>query len=143
MSADERTFTVPGEPVGKARPRVTRRGITYTPSKTRDYERLVELCYRSKVHRALPLKGPVALSVEAVFAVPRSLSKAERARRESGEEAPQKKPDADNILKACSDALNGIAYEDDKQICRAVVTKRYCRSGEEPHVTITLGKLQN
>lgn len=138
MNNKVRSFTVPGEPVGKARPRVTKRGITYTPRKTAEYERLVRLCYVSKAHCALPLKGPIAMSVEAVFGIPHSATKAERARRESGMEAPQKKPDADNILKACADALNGLAYEDDKQICKALVTKRYCRTGEEPHVTITL-----
>lgn len=138
MSGKARSFTVPGEPVGKARPRVTKRGITYTPRKTAEYERLVRLCYVSKGHCALPMKGPIAMSVEAVFSVPRSLTKAERARRENGDALPQKKPDADNILKACADALNGLAYEDDKQICKAVVTKRYCNAGEEPHVRITL-----
>lgn len=142
MDTKARSFTVPGEPVGKARPRVTKRGVAYTPRKTKDYERLVRLCYVSKVHRALPLKGPVSLSVEAVFGVPRSISKAEQKLRHNGEIAPEKKPDADNILKACADALNGLAYEDDKQICMAAVTKRYCREGEEPHVTITLGTME-
>lgn len=30
-------FTVPGQPIPKARPRVTRRGITFTPKSTLDY----------------------------------------------------------------------------------------------------------
>ena len=32
------TFTVPGIPVGKGRPRFMKNGHTYTPQKTRDYE---------------------------------------------------------------------------------------------------------
>ena len=30
---------------------------------------------------------------------------------------PTKKPDADNIIKVILDALNGLAYRDDSQIC--------------------------
>ena len=35
-------FMVPGKPQGKGRPRFSRKsGTAYTPSKTRDYERLI------------------------------------------------------------------------------------------------------
>ena len=42
-----------------------------------------------------------------------------------GCELPLKKPDADNILKVVADALNGIAYQDDKQIVLAEARKAY------------------
>ena len=35
-----------------------------------------------------------------------------------------KKPDADNVLKIVMDGLNGVAYEDDKQVVDATVHKR-------------------
>ncbi|HBK52357.1 MAG TPA: RusA family crossover junction endodeoxyribonuclease, partial [Syntrophomonas wolfei] len=38
-------LTIPGEPTGKARPRVTRQGIAYTPAKTVNYETLVQELY--------------------------------------------------------------------------------------------------
>ena len=41
-------FTVPGKPVGKQRPRFSRRGTavrTYTPRQTAEYERLVKESY--------------------------------------------------------------------------------------------------
>jgi hypothetical protein len=38
-------FVVPGEPKGKARPRVTKAGITYTPKETVSYENWVKTCF--------------------------------------------------------------------------------------------------
>ena len=38
---------------------------------------------------------------------------------------PTVKPDVDNILKACADAMNNIVYLDDKQIVDVTVRKRY------------------
>ena len=37
-------ITVPGEPRGKGRPRFTKRGFTYTPKDTADYEQKVRFC---------------------------------------------------------------------------------------------------
>ena len=37
-------ITIPGEPKGKGRPRFTKRGFTYTPKDTADYERKVRFC---------------------------------------------------------------------------------------------------
>ena len=40
------TFTVPGTPVGKGRPKFARRGnftVAYTPEKTASYENLVKI----------------------------------------------------------------------------------------------------
>ena len=39
-------FEIPGPIKGKARPRVTRAGIAYTPKETVQYENLVKLCFR-------------------------------------------------------------------------------------------------
>ena len=46
-----------------------------------------------------------------------------------------KKIDCDNLAKTVLDALNGIAYDDDKQICRLYVEKRY---GKSPCVKVRL-----
>ena len=47
----------------------------------------------------------------------------------NGDILPTKKPDADNILKIIADALNGIAYADDKQVVTAEVQKLYAENG--------------
>ena len=44
---------------------------------------------------------------------------------------PTLKPDADNIAKAVCDALNGIAYKDDKQITCLTVDKVWAEDGVE------------
>lgn len=48
---------------------------------------------------------------------------------------PTKKPDADNIAKTICDALNGVAYDDDKQIAWLSVYKQYSEN-ESIYVTI-------
>ena len=42
-----------------------------------------------------------------------------------GREFPLKKPDADNIIKVVQDALNGVAYHDDKQVMYVTAKKVY------------------
>ena len=50
-----------------------------------------------------------------------------------GKILPTKKPDCDNIAKIICDALNGVAYDDDKQIVALKVTKIY---SAEPRVLV-------
>lgn len=51
------------------------------------------------------------------------------------------KPDADNIAKLVLDALNGIAYADDKQVVGLTTIKHDRVRGIEPqtHITVTYG----
>ena len=44
---------------------------------------------------------------------------------------PTLKPDTDNIAKAVCDALNGVAYHDDKQITSLTVDKVWAEDGIE------------
>jgi Holliday junction resolvase RusA-like endonuclease len=52
-----------------------------------------------------------------------------------GKIRPAKKPDADNIMKAIADALNGIAYKDDSQIVNVTITKWY---SDTPRVEVAI-----
>lgn len=122
-------FTIPGEPTGKGRPRVTKHG-TYTPAKTVQYENLVKLCYKGLYH-----EGPVAMEVKAFYKIPKSASKKKKELMERCELLPTKKPDCDNVLKIIADALNGIAYKDDSQIVMAIVKKQYA---EKPRVEVEI-----
>lgn len=114
------TFTVEGTPVGKSRPRVTKNG-TYTPKKTKQYERLIAWTFRSKYPRFKPCKGPVFMTVIAYFPIPKNTTKKLREKMEREEVFRTKKPDWDNIGKIVSDALNGIAWEDDNQVMGRVI----------------------
>lgn len=117
-------IVVPGEPRGKGRPRFVstpRGGRTYTDAETVAYERMVAWC--AKQAGATVLQGPINLIVRAYLQIPKSASKKRHADMVSGAERPTKKPDADNILKALSDGLNGIAFGDDTQIVDLTISK--------------------
>lgn len=117
-------FTISGEPEGKARPRVTRNG-TYTPHKTQAYEKLVQMSFRTQCPGIFFGDAPLCVYITASFAPPVKATKRKRSRMLSGEIRPTKKPDTDNIAKAICDALNGVAYRDDAQICCLTVQKKY------------------
>lgn len=119
-------FYIPGTPQGKARPRFTKTGRTYTPQKTVDYENTVKIMYRracgsAKFEQGVSLK----INITAYFGVPKSTSKKKRDEMLKGNIRPTKKPDADNIAKVIADSLNGLAYYDDSQLVEVNVRKFY------------------
>ena len=69
------------------------------------------------------------MKVTAYFKIPKSASKNKRQAMLLGEIRPTKKPDADNILKAVADALNGVAYKDDACVVKMDVEKFYADVG--------------
>lgn len=135
----EIAFTVPGKPVGKQRPRFSRTctGVrTYTPRKTQDYEDLVRISYRAVSKRKL--EGAISATIYGYFEPPKSVSKKERAKMLSGEVSYIKKIDSDNLAKSILDALNGVAYDDDSQVCLLIVQKLY---GEKARVEVVLEEI--
>ena len=121
---DIRSFFVPGKIRGKGRPRFTgvgKFGRAYTPKETVHYEALVRLAYQQKYNSKEPMTGPLSLAVVCWFPVPKSWSKKKRAEAllYAG------KPDADNIIKAIGDALNGVAFADDSQIADVRCVRMY------------------
>lgn len=116
------------EPQGKARPRFTKKGRAYTPQQTKDYEDLIKYEFIRQCGNN-PTDKPVSLSVTAYFKIPKGTSKIKSKKMASGLIKPTKKPDADNIIKAVADALNGIAYLDDKQIVECSCYKKYDFAG--------------
>lgn len=113
------TFTIPGKPFGKQRPRATRQGRMYTPAETVAFETVVR---QIAVERfAAPMVGPVRVSVVAVFAPAESWSKKKRAAH-LGRPHIQK-PDCDNCAKAVLDGLNRIAFADDSQVAEISARK--------------------
>lgn len=138
MSTDRSyTVTIPGEPVSKGRPRMTKRGHTYTPKRTVDYERMVQTLFHAE-HGSPALEGPILLQLDLYFQIPKSRSKAVRKRMQQGLDRPCKRPDIDNCMKSVSDALNGIAYKDDSQIVAAVIQKFW---SNEPRAVVTIEEL--
>lgn len=129
-------FTIPGEPFGKQRPRHSRAsGTTYTPRETKLHEQLIQWEFRKQCRDRFPEGAQVRVIITAVMSIPKSTPKYRRADMLSGKIRPTKKPDWDNIGKLVCDALNGVAYGDDKCVCEAVVRKFY---GCEPRVIVRL-----
>ena len=117
---------VPGKPRGKGRPRFGN-GHAFTPAGTRRYEREIAVEAQRAVAREADWDKSAAVRVEiiAAFPVPKSWSKGKRADARDGGICPETKPDIDNVAKAVLDALNGIAFEDDKQVVEIVARKLY------------------
>lgn len=129
-------FCVLGEPKGKGRPRVsTRNGFAraYTPKDTANYENLVRYTYQSDV--GVMLQGDITARITAYFPIPKSVSKKQRQMMLDKVIPHTKKVDCDNIAKIILDALNEVAYDDDKQIYRIVVEKWY---SDVPRVEVEL-----
>ncbi len=118
------TLEIPGPPVAKGRPRVTRRGIAYTPARTRRYEDAVRQLAAATRPPAL-FDGPVRVEVIATIEPPRSWSKRKTAAHLGRPHC--QRPDADNLAKAVTDALNRIVWRDDSQIWALSVRKEWGR----------------
>jgi crossover junction endodeoxyribonuclease RusA len=102
------TFTIDRAPTVKGRPRLGRRGRVFTPEKTLVAEAIIAEQYRK-------LGGPFyecPVSIEAVF-TPEST---EITITPLSEHTSKLRGDTDNYLKLVGDALNGVAYPDDKAV---------------------------
>ena len=81
-------FVVPGEPVGKGRPRVVQRNgfaHSYTPEKTANYENLVKLMYNEQTNRHYFERNcQLAMRIDARFSIPKSASKRKAANMKLG-----------------------------------------------------------
>lgn len=135
-------FEVYGKPQGKARPRMTRSGHVYTPHETLQYEQRVRSAYQS----ACDCKGyfrdePVRVVINVFYDIPKSTPKKMLPQILRSNLLPTKKPDTDNIAKIICDALNGVAYGDDKQIVELHVYKWYTAS--EARVTVYIDEVQH
>lgn len=130
-------FTIPGKPCGKARPRVTRNGA-FNTKQTRGYEAKVqESFFCTYGTEAEVFSGPVVVTVDAYYPIPKSTPKRDLVAIKNGDHYPTKKPDIDNVFKIIADALNGVAYQDDKQIIKAQLSKRF---GNVPKVVVIVSK---
>ena len=127
-----RELKIPGKAQAKQRPRMGRSGIVYTPKETLVYENYVKMCYSdyAKQFGWLPYENQVRAEIEVLVAVPKSDSKTKKKAKIEGMIRPTVKPDCDNLAKSILDSLNGLAYQDDKQVVELVVKKYYAENAE-------------
>ena len=129
------SLTIPGPPVGKQRARVCRSGHAFTPAKTVNYEALVKQTFAAKYPDFIPMSGPVRMTLSIWLM---ESKETQRKLRKGINVYPTIKPDISNVLKIIEDALNGLAYVDDKQIVWVEVVKAY---SEKPRVEVIVGEL--
>lgn len=119
-------FEVPGKIIGKGRPRLNSyTGVVYTPTRTKDYETLVEQYFLIKYPRFKELEGRIKVSIIAYFAIPKSIKKSDIDEMLENNISPTKKPDIDNIVKIVLDSMNRFAFKDDTQITKLEIEKKY------------------
>lgn len=107
-----------GDPVPKARARTFHDGTKYrsvTPARVREFESAIGWAFR-EAFVGVPFSGDVAIEVDVFEA------------RWPG--------DADNYAKAILDALNGIAWNDDRQVVAQRTRIRRGSSAPGVHVVI-------
>lgn len=132
-------FEILGKPLGKARPRVTKKGFTYTPQKTVNYENLIRWTFQSKFPNHKPYEGYVEAEIKAIFDIPKSYSKKKTLELLNKSCNYDHKPDLDNVAKIVLDSLNGIAYKDDSQVTVLKVIKEY---GEQAKIIVKLEEIK-
>lgn len=136
------TFTVPGQPQGKGRPKASRFGggvRMYTPAKTASYEGLIAHAGQAAMAGRALMEGAAFVALDIRCQVPASWSKKKRAQALAGEIHPTTKPDVDNVEKAIFDGLNGVVWRDDVQVIEVAKRKRYA---EAPGVVVTIRPIE-
>lgn len=131
-------FIVEGKPIGKARPRVTTRGgfaRAYTPKPTTEYETQIKTAFLLSDKKGLDFNKPIKIAVVAAYEIPKSFSRKEREQALQRQIKPCVKPDIDNVIKTVLDALNDLAYADDKQVTMVKATKLY---GERAYICVEI-----
>lgn len=133
------SWTIPGPPVGKGRPRLSTRGgfaRAYTPPKTAHWEGFAFSVLRQGWGDHPPIDAPCRLRVVAVGERPKSL---QRKKDPPGRMVRTTKPDGDNVLKCVGDALKlaGVV-RDDVLIWSWHCESMYAAKGEGPCVEVTL-----
>lgn len=131
-------FEIYEKAIGKERPRYSAKTHRmYTPTRTSTFEEKVKSVFLEKYNIEI---APTEKSLEAIikvyFEIPKSFNKKKRT---SLMYTPyDKRPDCDNLAKSILDALNGLAYKDDKQITYLSIEKLY---GEENKIEVDLEEI--
>lgn len=114
------TFTIPGQPIPKGRPRLGRGNRVFTPQRTLDHEAK----WAQAAHTALrqlerwPMAAEYAVHTHFVLGTKRAV-------------------DLDNLFK-CADGLNGVAFYDDSMVAEIRATREYDKAAPRTEVTITV-----
>lgn len=119
---------------GQCRPRFTRSGQTYTDASDKRARALIRRAWEEAGGHTKPLPAdcPVTVHVVVHKRLQTSAPKCVVARRDTT------KPDVDNVGKLVMDALNGLAYVDDKQVVDMRVQRDWRRRRWSDRTDVTV-----
>lgn len=125
-------FVVDGTPVPQGSKSVSRSGHMYEANKALGPWRRTVSAAASQ-HRQNPLMtGPLRVSLIFYMPIPKRLPKERRG-------MPCTKPDLDKLARAVGDALTGIIWGDDGQVCYLEATKVY---SDRPRVEVLVSTME-
>ena len=132
-------FIVPGIPIAQPRARATAIGghARMYESKSHPVAAFKAACRLAAraAYDGPPFDCPLVVDIDFVF--PRSKSQIWK-KQSMPRMWHTKKPDRDNCDKAVLDALNGILWIDDCQICRGTIAKYIAAGNEQPHALVRM-----
>lgn len=137
------SITIPGNPVPQERIRarayvdprtgMAKAQIYQRKGPTKNYRALIAHEAALAMDGKEPLTGPLQMVLNFSLWKPKSKPKYKVW--------PDVRPDLDNYIKAVKDALKGIAYRDDSQVCLVIAKKGYALM-RPAHATITISQLE-
>ena len=131
-------FVLPLKPRGAARPRKSKAGHIYEVPEDKAYKQFI----RDFIQVTLPgsyrvSTDPMYVHINMYIKLPKSSQTiANKVKVTEGILHPVVKPDVDNLAKLILDAMNGIIYEDDKQVIELSIKKHYTLHEDEVHIEV-------
>lgn len=131
-------IAVPGtpKPLERNRHRIVRPAgglafvSNYLPAKSRNEQAVIRDFAKQAMAWRIPFEGPIDLRVGVYLAIPVSWSAKKQEQAAIGLLRPAGRPDLDNYLKLCQDALKAIVWRDDSQVVDLFIGKRYSLRSE-------------
>lgn len=115
---------IPIAPIPASRPRVSKWGTYYEKGYNKWRDDFREWLVHHWVHT--PLSGILDVEIVCICTKPKTTK------------LSIPKGDVDNYAKGVLDMLNGLAWQDDKQIHSLRITKRYVEKGEDPCIDVSI-----
>jgi Holliday junction resolvase RusA-like endonuclease len=125
-----------GDVTPKERPRSTRTGRVYTPPATQKFEASVKEAAQIQMHKQgiAAMFCPVAVHLRVYEPIPQSWGNVYQDLAKAGLVYPSRR-DLDNQMKAIMDAINGVVFNDDRQVVQVFAVKAYGDAGFSLAVT--------
>jgi Holliday junction resolvase RusA-like endonuclease len=130
------TISIPIRPKPAPRPRFSKNG-TYNASDYTNYKIVIATIIKGYMnkHKIIKSDKPLVAEFEFIYKYPKSWSKKKVASNPIHDHTV----DLDNLVKTYKDAMNKVAYNDDSQIFKETLSKRY---GESDEVIIKIEEIK-